>query len=207
MKHRLYSISILVLGLFVLAACSNEPMTSAPAIDAPAQADMYRLVEADVPGRGISYPVAIGSRTDSQVGYMIVSNDSENLYLAYTMIGDWRVKDSYIHVAFNQEEVPMDDSGKPIVERFRYNFDLERGMSYHVHRIPLTEIGAVVGQDIVIASFASVYKHENNSGRVSRDPRGQSWWFMTNYRIRRPGTDIIAGEETLEFTRDVKLEL
>lgn len=206
MKHRIYSISILALGLFVLAACSSEPMPLAPVMEDQGQAQTYAVVETPEPGRGISYPINIGAESDAQVGYLIVSNDAQNLYLTYTMIGPWRLKDSYIHVGRAQDDVPVDEAGRPILERFRYGFDLDRGMVSHVHRIALSEIGAVPGQDIVIGSFASVYRDEIVSDNVSREPRGQSWWFMADYRVRRPGSGTIITDDILEISKEIKVE-
>jgi len=206
MKHRIYSLAILALGLLVLAGCSDDNMMSAPRIEDQAVAQTYILDDTVEPGRGVSFPVTIGSDNDSQTGYLMVSNDAQNLYLSFYMIGSWRLKDSYIHIGRSQDEIPVDEAGRPIKDRFQFGFDLERGMTSHKHIIPLSEIRATPGQMIVISSYATVYKEDGTQNNITREGLGSSWWFSTDYRIRRPGIgdDITADRDVI--AKQVKVE-
>lgn len=207
MKHRFYSLMILALGLFVMAACSSEPITSVPVSESQAQAQTYRLTDDADSDRGINYPINIGTESDSQVGYVTIHNDAHNLYLGYYMIGNWRLKDAYIHIGRAQDDIPVDEVGRPLLDRFPFGFELQRGMQSHFHMIPLAEFGAVPGQQVMIASFAEVYRDVNNTGNPGRDRTGQSWWFSTGYRIQRPGNGGEITSDRLELVQDAKLEL
>jgi hypothetical protein len=183
MKNRIYMLTILLAGLFALAACSDENVMTAPATPGAMPAQTYSLVEVDEPGRDISYPITIGSRLDSEAGYMF---------------GDRRLLDSYIHIGRAQSDIPVDEAGRPIKDEFRYNFVLSRGMASYTHMIPLSELGLSVGQSIVIASYASIVEGEQSQPEISKAVMSSNWWFTKDFTIRRPwigGDRIVSRDE------------
>ena len=206
MKYRLFSLTLLVLGLLVLAGCSDDNMMTAPDPSRGSSVQTYRLVEDSEPGRGTSFPIMIVSSVDAQAGYIMVSNDARNLYLRYNMVDSWRLLDSNIHVARSMNEIHMDEAGKPIVERFSYSFNLDRGLSTYTYRIPLEELRVNPGQSIAIASYASVYETGANTNELAREGLVSGWWFTANYRISNFGIDEDARGELEEFVTDIKLE-
>jgi hypothetical protein len=198
MKNRIYMLTILLAGLFALAACSDENVMTAPATPGAMPAQTYSLVEVDEPGRDISYPITIGSRLDSEAGYIFVRNDADYLYLDYYMFGDRRLLDSYIHIGRAQSDIPVDEAGRPIKDEFRYNFVLSRGMASYTHMIPLSELGLSVGQSIVIASYASIVEGEQSQPEISKAVMSSNWWFTKDFTIRRPwigGDRIVSRDE------------
>ena len=199
MKHRFLSLMIAVLGLFVLAACSNEPVMSAP--EAPAQTSLYRIDENNGPGRGISYPVDFGSEARDQAGYIMVSNDSQNLYLGYYMNGPWRLKNSRIFIGSRNEDIPVDDAGRPVLDRFEYGFELDRGMTSHVFRISLSELRVSPGQYISIASYATVLQANGDFSSPAGQNSETSWWFSSGYRLSRPDNGVITDDYEEIITR------
>lgn len=199
MKHRLYSIPIAVLGLFVLAACSNEPVMSAP--EAPAQAELYRIEETTGPGRGISYPVSFDSEARNQAGYMMISNDAQNLYLGYFMSDNWRLNKSRVFIGRSMEDIPLDDAGRPVVESFTYGFELDRGMSSYTYRIPLAELKVRPGQFIAIGSYATVQQLDGDFSSPSSPGQDSSWWFSSGYRLSRPVGVVITDDYEEIITR------
>jgi len=188
----------MVLGLFILAACSSEPIMSAP--EAPSQSTLYRIEETTGPGRGVSYPVSFGSEARDQAGYIMISNDAQNLYLGYYMNDSWRLKNSRIYIGRRIDDIPVDEAGRPVLERFMYGFELDRGATSHVHRIPLSELGVNPGQFISIASYATVLQMNGGISSPSGPTNDTTWWFSSGYRLSRPG-DVISDDYAEIITR------
>ncbi len=182
--NRSYIFLMMVLGLFVLAACSDDNITSVSSPQPPESMPSYRMDMGDGSSRGISIPLDLGSSTQSETGYIYVYNDAQNLYLSYYMNGSWRILGSFLHFGRTNADIPLDDANRPATDRFQYRFALERGMAVHNVVIPLAEIGMSRGDNVVIASYASVYQEGEDPNNITRVGMGASWWQTLSYLIQ-----------------------
>jgi len=201
MKRKIYILSVAVLGLFALAACSDNSPTGLPVSEGPNPVQTYQVVDGDTPGRGFDLPISIGSGNQSEMGYVNVVNDAQNLYLTFYMNGSWRILDSYLHFAKSYRDIPLDDANRPILDRFQYRFTLDRGMSMHNVVVPLSEIDARPGDSIVIASYATVYLEGENPDAPTRVGMGASWWNTVRYILRSGNGDAEIIRETSELSK------
>jgi hypothetical protein len=185
MKNRIYMMTILVAGLFVLAACSDDSMISAPLqADQPVVAT-YQVNDVTGPNRGIDLSLDLISKNQSEMGSMLVSNDALNIYVSYYMNASWRILDSFLHFGRSMNDIPLDEGNRPITDRFQYRFSLERGMAVHNMVIPLSEIGMRPGDTVFIASYASVYQEGQDPDNPTKIGMGTNWWNTLRYQIRR----------------------
>jgi len=121
---------------------------------------------------GIFEVGALVAGKDFEVGTVIVSNDTENLYVKYLITApNWCLTETHLHVAESWEVIPQ-KNGNPIPGKFDYKLehDCVKEYTYEVPWVlePCTKLfiaaHAVVENTAYCESFGTVYGVEQVSG-------------------------------------------
>ncbi|HVM14793.1 MAG TPA: hypothetical protein VM287_10760 [Egibacteraceae bacterium] len=96
---------------------------------------------------------------DQVVGEVCVANTVTNLLVTYTTTGDWRLRATRLHVAHDADDVPRDGGGNADPQRFDHYQPLNRPpVTSFTHTIPLADLGADAGDQLIVAAQADVQR-------------------------------------------------
>lgn len=203
-----------VLGALWLAACSDTPITSP---DVP-ELRQPNLSLATTQACGPVTTVALELMTPtSTIGSVSAWNDATDLFVEFSadLPGEWRLHESFVWAGANATGIPLFANGRPRLASFPYKQAHGPGVTTYQYSFPLSAVGGVAGQDLVIAAI----------GGVNRGPvRTVAWGDGTAigatapheyfvHRVQRcgspppppPGKDIVVFNDINVFDRNAML--
>ena len=101
------------------------------------------------------------------VGTLTISNDKENLYVTYTVSGNWWLSETHLYVG-SKDNLPLNGGGNPKIGHFPYHGDHELVKTYPF-TIPLDQLD----ECFVISAHAVVIKKENGEVTASETAFGE----------------------------------
>ncbi|MCW3127229.1 MAG: hypothetical protein JWO03_2887 [Bacteroidetes bacterium] len=148
MKQTQTLVLILALALtFGLASCKKENNTSNPQAQATSDMMSTKCGRITTPppvtyqpcGTPLVVDLIAGQHTDA--GSVTVANDANNLYVTYTVTGNWRLSQLHLY-AGDCAQIPVNNSGNPVPGQFPYatSFNNNNTRTY-TFTIPLTRLG------------------------------------------------------------------
>lgn len=192
MKHAVKITLFMLLTLLFLMGCESQELTKPQSeIELDNPANLQPEIKGSLPtGQGLQ-PLWAGRNI--QAGNLYLANDAQNLYITYFLEEGWQLMESNLHVSRNVENIPADPKGAPLPEMFAYQVSMQRGTKVYTHTIPLAEIGASLGDDVYVASRASLVRvdDKNQSYPVETAWAGEipgsgpEWWQFSQYRLSR----------------------
>ncbi|MFX1530592.1 MAG: hypothetical protein ACFFBC_05730 [Promethearchaeota archaeon] len=93
------------------------------------------------------------------VGDILVWNNAEYIYVKYSLIEDWWLTETHVHIASSMEEIPQTKKGNPIPGQFDYKNEHDY-VSEFQYQIPLSWL---IGDQIYIAAHGVVKYIESTS--------------------------------------------
>lgn len=95
-----------------------------------------------------------------RVGGLRISNDGRNLYFQFGYDARFHLEKTYMHIAFNEEDIPMDKAGNPDVESFEYQSSYSSAnTNIHLVKIPLSQIDS--DKECLIAFAADIMSKDD----------------------------------------------
>lgn len=154
-----------LLGALWLTACSDSPVTSPDERDVRRGAfDLTTLAAC-----GTATVVDLELMTPSGViGTVTASNDATDLLVEFdvTPASEWRLRETFVWAGQDAAGIPLATGGSPRLSQFPYKASHAPTVIHYAYTIPLSAVGGVPGQDLVIAAI----------GLLSRGPaRGSAW--------------------------------
>jgi hypothetical protein len=176
----------------LLAACQTNPSPVAPAEASVNPADEYQMVSSFHLTSSGDVIQPIWLERNVEAGYVEIANDTEYLYLKYNIHDLWKMTSTSVFVGRSLEEMPMDANGFPQSDRFPFAISLDRGMNVYYQQIPLSEIRAGIGDEIVILTKVNVvgadpqnqFSGATSAWGSSKPFGGGEWWTFHNYLVR-----------------------
>jgi hypothetical protein len=124
-------------------------MTYVGSVDIPqAYLDVYPYVTDLMAGGG-------NVKSAIDVGYVLVYNDLDHLYIKYVTEGGWYMTETHLHVADALADIPQTKNGNPIPGHFDYATDHDPAVQEFEYVIPWSE-DWTPGTTLHIAAHASV---------------------------------------------------
>jgi len=125
----------------------------------------------------------------TQVGTVTVSNDVDNLYIAYVTWNPWVMTETHLAVATSLTGIPQTKSGNPKVGQFPYKHEDPRGFNNYQYTIPLSDLDAESGDTLYIAAHAVVEtpcREETAWGDcgISFEFPGNNWALYFEYAVQ-----------------------
>ena len=114
-------------------------------------------------------------------GSVTVSNDEGELTVVYRTSGDWELVETHLAVTSSVEDVPTTASGLPAIGKFPERALHDAGTTAHAVTLPLAELDADEGEDLIVAAHADVI--------VSGEPVGSSEDLLGAARDDRTALD------------------
>ncbi len=183
---------LMTVAVAVLAACQSNSGLTAPAQPDVAISDEYPMVETRGIGQIVDelYPSWPGRNVEAEM--VRITNDIENLYVMYYLREEWQMNGSHIHVGESLADLPRDDRGFPIADRFRFGSSPDRGINPHIEVLPLSQLGVGIGDEILVVTNARLSQNGANRNSFqtslendgSRGSQGPEWWTVSRYRLR-----------------------
>jgi hypothetical protein len=110
-------------------------------------------------------------------GTVTVSNDSSNLYVAFSTKNGWQLTESHLAIALTLSGIPQTKSGNPKVGNFPYQRTYDPAVTSDVYVFSLDQLAVSLGLDrftcgstsLVIAAHAVVVQLDGNGGVTSRE--------------------------------------
>jgi hypothetical protein len=181
---------LMVISLLVLVACSDsEQMLTGPnAINQPEGMVQTGLNYLPTGSENVvSRPILAPGNVEA--GNLFISNDRQNLYVSYYLFEGWQLSETRIAVAPDAGQLPRDEEGNLLPDRFQFQIPQSRCETVFTHKIPLAEAGLNPGDLFVIASQALVAEVRANDldrlpnicvpGRVDAE-----WMFIGQSRVK-----------------------
>ncbi len=116
------------------------------------------------------------------VGTLNISNDCQNLTIAYEMTGNWTLQETHLEVATSFESIPMTTSGNPVIGHFTYKSEeLPEGTIIDTYVIPVSGKNGTV----YIAAHAVVSNLNCDEGAWASGTQfpGDNWATYFTYDI------------------------
>jgi len=118
-----------------------------------------------------------------EVGELTISNDSFNLFITYTVTGNWWLKETHLFVGL-EANLPLNGSGNPKIGHFPYHGEHNLTQSY-TFTIPLNQLE----ECYVVSAHAVVVKKENGNitssetafGFGEKEFPGNRWGWYFEY--------------------------
>ncbi|HNX00686.1 MAG TPA: hypothetical protein PLE74_13060 [Candidatus Cloacimonadota bacterium] len=195
-KILIYSFFLLVL-LLVLFGCQNKQTLTGPK-------GLYQVTDQkgfnDV--KTAHFPIYAGK--DVRIGTMSVSNNRLKLIVTYTLNKGWYLQRTYLQVAGSLPEIPQDNEGTPICEKFQYSMLHNQMVTKYTYHIPLKEHSLETGKSAIIVAYATVTKNSypidhavpyaawggDNKGNGSR------LWYFIKYMLGNNDTPDVPDHES-----------
>lgn len=92
------------------------------------------------------------------VGTVIVANNGTDLCVTYSATGDWRIKETHLHIALTVGDIPQTKTGNPRPGKFAYSHVLNPAAATDEYCFPLSDLGYEAGADLIIAAHAVVQR-------------------------------------------------
>lgn len=113
-------------------------------------------------------------------GTITVSNDNTNLYVTFTTIGGWQMKESHLYVG-PLSGLPSTPKGNPKIGNFPYKQEHEAGVNSYTYTIPLSSLGE--SDCIAVAAHAAVVQ----LSETGEELEGETAWGAGT-RLTNPGS-------------------
>lgn len=178
-----FSFFLLVL-LLVLSGCQNKQMLTGPQ-GLNQETDQKNFTDV----KSAHFPIYAGK--DVRIGTMSVLNDSQKLIVTYSLERGWYLQKTYLQVAGAMYEVPQNNEGTPILEKFQYSMSHNHMVNKYTYRISLAEHSIVTGKSAIIVAYAAVTKngypndHAVPIAAWGGDNKGDGprWWYFIKYML------------------------
>lgn len=185
-KSKLFSVAMLVALIASLFAVA-VPVASAQTICGTPQA------------------VTLFAGQTIEAGTVTVSNDENNLYVAFTTANEWLLSQTHLHVADSLAGIPQTKSGNPKVGNFAYQSTHDPYVTTYTYTIPKSALSLDANNTVVIAAHAVVVRIDG-SGNVIANETGWgngesfvskgSWAMYFQYTWQTCGNGGGGGSET-----------
>lgn len=153
---------------------------------------------ADVNNSTTVQPLYAGQHIE--VGSLIVSNDTEYIYINYELIDDWTILETHLEVANSTDNIPVTDSGNPIPGLFTYkNESFPEGTATVGYVIPIEQYMPLENHTLYITANAVISKGTIQEGAwVTGIAFSNSTWagYFT-YIVPHSNEDEGTGDEAL----------
>lgn len=156
-----------MLGAALLFNACSKQETVAPARSATANRTGALATPADSSCNPQVTPLLAGQHTE--MGDVVVWNDSVNVYVTYTTYGGWQLVETQLY-AGPLSGIPATSKGNPKVGNFPYKMQLDSGTTSYTFTIPVSDLGGE--QCVAIASHAAVIE----VGADGEVLQGQTAW-------------------------------
>lgn len=135
-KKKLAVIAILLLGI-TLFSCSSEleEVTSNKKISS----EVISIDRSAIEPCGTPMMADFFAGQHINVGTIIVENDATNLYVTYSLTGNWSLEETHLYVG-ECDSIPYNNAGNPIIGHFPYSSS-HSGIQEFTYSIPLSELG------------------------------------------------------------------
>jgi len=157
---------------------------------------------------------------DIPVGEVQVWNDSETLYVKYTLDG-WCMTETHLHVATSLTGIPQTKKGNPIPGKFEYGTEHDPCVTEYTYEIPLdwdvgtqlfiaahAAMGEVETMTIVSAAGVIVYGPLDENRGLNGD-WGPAFYAVVAVNLLNPpwnwGDDTIPGASWISTAADTEL--
>jgi hypothetical protein len=149
-------------------------------------------------GRHVRYkvlpPVACGEISSIRlvagqtlnVGTVSTWNDAGTLFVRYTLSNGWSLAETHLAAALSVNGIPTNKAGNPIIGQFPQQQTHSAGTTNYTYEIPLIELGAGAGDDLLIAAHGTVSGPSGNEtawGDGARFTQQGSWAMYFAYRV------------------------
>ncbi len=130
-----------------------------------------------------NYTLFAGQNTN--IGNLEVTNDEDNLYVTYSLTGNWYLNETQLYVGY-LEDMPTNNGGNPQVGLFPFKTTHSEGVNSYTYTIPLS---TMVDDCYIIAAHASVSQVVNGQEISSETawsygnnfPYSNQWGWYSNY--------------------------
>jgi hypothetical protein len=179
---KMFSMGLLLTaaGLLMLPGCVDSQGVTDPTL--PVTFNTW-----DVPTA--VYPIWAGQ--SNLAGNLTITNDEDFIYVTYTLLEDWSLLETHLHIAADLGGIPKNPAGIPVPGQFDYSMQFDPPASTCTYTIPLENYGFQCGDQIVVAAHAAlqhwdeqggVYEQETGWGGDDPGP-GPRWWYYALYTI------------------------
>jgi len=169
--------------LYVLTSDSSGPSGTSGRV--------YRLANPNPDPTPEPHCVDLMAGRHTVAGEVCVTNDAVDLSVTYTTTDGWELASTHLHVARDEAGVPQNRAGNPTPGRFAYKASHEPGVVTYTQTIPLADLGAQRGDELVVAAKADVQR--SRGGRTQTEgawgdgvrfaPKG-NWAMYFHYTVQ-----------------------
>jgi hypothetical protein len=104
-----------------------------------------------------------------KVGTVTVTNDTENIYMKYSLTGGWEMTESHVAVALSLGGIPQTKTNNPIPGQFPFKMPHDPPVTEYTYPIPLEELGCEADDTLYVAAHAEVQKVDGTGMIIQRE--------------------------------------
>jgi hypothetical protein len=118
------------------------------------------------------------------VGFVIVENDAQNLYVTYQTDGNWLITETHLDVATRPEDLKQTRKGNAVPGRFAYSSEHDPGVVTVTHTIDLAAWPS--GTQLFIAAHSVVVSASGSETAWAEglDFPGNNWAMYISYEVQ-----------------------
>ena len=110
------------------------------------------------------------------IGTVTVSEDEDDITVAYSLTGDWYMTESHLHLAEDCDDIPQTGSGNPQVGKFDYSMDHDPAVQEFEYEINKADAGFDDESELCIAAHAAVFEDGDGDGTFDDEEREETAW-------------------------------
>lgn len=178
MKTKLFIklIPILVLGMISFGCMDDGNETSPPSTETASES--LKIENLTPCGTPTVVEFYAGQHID--IGTITVQNDEDNLYVTYSLTGDWTLDETHLYVG-PCDEIPLNGGGNPIIGHFPYSAS-HNGIQEYTYTIPLSTFDENCFCVVAHAAVSNGTQTETAFGYGTEFP-GNRWGWYFEYCI------------------------
>jgi len=192
MKALIKTISLMAVMVVLMAmtACDNKQMSTMPVN--PDQYETVNQMSYVADNSPTEFPMF--SDNNQIIGYLMVANDSQNLYVTFGSANGWLFAGTNLLISTDTETLSRMEQDNPSIADYTISEVHKTFISEYTYQIPLAELGLSIGTTINIFANSDVVRYDSQTdsdisykawnGAKSGDDN--SLWQSVQYTLRNP---------------------